>query len=139
VYWHSSIDFIGPSMPRLDDLDQLGARERQIMEALFRLGRASVAEVRDAIASPPTYSSVRGMLGLLEQKGFITHEREGLRYVYAPTFAPANAKRRALTRVVTTFFSGSPERAVSALLGLDEETPIDLDTLRRLVAKAGRK
>ena len=120
-------------MPDLKDLDSLGARERQIIDVLFRLGTASVAEVRAQIALPPTYSAVRGMLGLLEQKGYVTHERDGLRYVYRPTFSPGKAKRRALKSVVATFFGGAPERAVSALLGLDEDTPIDLAKLRALI------
>ncbi len=126
-------------MPTLGDLDSLGARERQIMEVLFRLGEASVADVREAIASPPTYSAVRGMLTLLEQKGFVTHEREGLRYVYSSALSAAKARRGALTRVVSTFFRGSPERAVSALLGLDEDTPIDLDRLRAMIEKSKRE
>jgi predicted transcriptional regulator len=126
-------------MPDIRDLDALGARERQIMTALFRLGRASVAEVREELDSPPTYSAVRGMLGLLEQKGFVTHARDGLRYVYAPTFSPVRAKRRALHDVVTTFFRGSPERAVSALLGLNEDTAIDLDKLRAIIARSSKE
>jgi BlaI family penicillinase repressor len=120
------------------DLSSLGARERQIMDALFRLGTAGVAEVRHAIPAPPTYSAVRAMLGLLEQKGFVSHKRDGIRYVYSPTLRPEAAKRRALKHLVSTFFEGSPERAVSALLGLESETPIDLDRLRELIAKASR-
>ena len=120
-------------------IESLGARERQIMDVLFKLGPASVADVRAEIPSPPTYSAVRGMLALLEQKGFVSHERDGLRYLYAPTLAQAKAKRRALKQVVSTFFNGSPERAVSALLGIDEDTPIDIDRLRALVKQARRK
>ena len=123
-------------MPDLGDLDSLGARERQILDVLFRLGGAAVAEVRAELASPPTYSAVRGMLGLLEQKGFVTHERDGLRYVYRPTLSPGKAKRRALKGVVATFFRGSPERAVSSLLGLDEDTPIDLAKLRAMIEQS---
>lgn len=119
-------------------LDQLGARERQIIEALFRLGNASVAEVRDALTDPPTYSTVRGMLGLLERKGLVSHHRDGLRYVYSPTVALERAKKRALRHLVTTFFDGSPERVVSALLGLDETKAMDLDRLRELVRQAER-
>ena len=122
-------------MPDIKDLDSLGARERQIVDVLFRLGVAGVAEVRAQLASPPTYSAVRGMLGLLEQKGFVAHERDGLRYVYRPAFSPGKAKRRALKSVLATYFRGSPERAVSALLGLDEDTPIDLARLRAIVEK----
>ena len=120
-------------------LDQLGARERQIIDALFRLGSASVAEVRDALSDPPTYSAVRGMLGLLERKGLVTHRRDGLRYLYSPTVALERAKKRALKHLVTTYFDGSPERVVSALLGLDEAKAVDLDRLRALVRQAERE
>jgi BlaI family transcriptional regulator, penicillinase repressor len=126
-------------MVELDELRSLGARERQIIDALFKRGEASVADVRAEIASPPSYSAVRGMLGLLEQKGLVTHRRDGLRYLYSPTVARGKAKRRALKHVVSTFFSGSPERAVSALLGLDEDTKIDLDELRAIVDKKSRQ
>ena len=126
-------------MPRLEDeLERLGARERQIIDVLFRLGRASVADVHAEIPDAPSYSAVRGMLGLLEQKGLVSHERDGLRYVYAPTIAPGKAKQRALDRLVSTFFSGSPERAVSALLGLNENTPLDLEKMRAMIRKAER-
>ena len=121
------------------ELGSLGARERQIMDVLFRLGSAGVAEVRDALAAPPTYSAVRGMLGLLKQKGFVTHKRDGVRYVYTPTLRPDAAKRRAIKHLVSTFFDGSPERAVSALLGMEPDTPIDLDALRELVARGASK
>ena len=126
-------------MADVKELGSLGARERQIMDVLFRLGSAGVAEVRDALSAPPTYSAVRGMLGLLEQKGFVTHKREGIRYVYSPTLRPDAAKRRALKHLVSTFFDGSPERAVSALLGVEQDTPIDLAELRELIAKKVRR
>lgn len=122
-----------------NETQPLGARERQILDALYKRGEASVADVRAEIADPPSYSAVRGMLGLLEQKGLVTHRRDGLRYLYSPTVARGKAKRRALKHVVTTFFSGSPERAVSALLGLDEDTVIDLDELRAMIDKRGRR
>jgi predicted transcriptional regulator len=122
-------------MAETKELGTLGARERQIMDVLFRLGSAGVAEVRGALTAPPTYSAVRGMLGLLEQKGFVTHRRDGIRYVYSPTLRPDAAKRRALKHLVSTFFEGSPERVVSALLGIEKDTPIDLNELRELIAR----
>jgi predicted transcriptional regulator len=127
------------SMAETKELGSLGARERQIMDVLFRLGTAGVAEVREALAAPPTYSAVRGMLSLLEQKGFVTHKQDGVRYVYSPTLRPDAAKRRALKHLVTTFFDGSPERAVSALLGMEQDTPIDLAELRELIARRLRR
>jgi predicted transcriptional regulator len=99
---------------------ELGRRERQILEAVYRLGRASVSEVRAELADPPSYSAVRTMLGLLEQKGFLRHEQDGLRYVYLPTLAPAKARRSALQHVVDTFFGGSAREAIAALLELPD-------------------
>jgi BlaI family penicillinase repressor len=95
---------------------QLGRRERQIVEALYRLGTASVAEVRASLPDPPSYSAVRGMLSLLEEKGYVRHKRDGMRYVYTPVIAPAKARQSALRQLVSTFFEGSPLAAAAALL-----------------------
>ena len=95
---------------------QLGRRERQIVEILYRLGKASVAEVRASLPDPPTYSAVRGMLSLLEEKGHVTHQRDGMRYVYAPVIAPVKARQSALRHLVSTFFDGSAKAAAAALL-----------------------
>src|SRR5450432_3529489 len=86
---------------------QLGRRERQIVEILYRLGKAGVAEVRASLPDPPTYSAVRGMLGLLEEKGHVRHQRDGMRYVYSPVIAPTKARQSALRHLVSTFFDGS--------------------------------
>jgi predicted transcriptional regulator len=120
---------------------ELGRRERQIMDILFRLGRATVAEVLRELPDPPTYSAVRGMLRLLEDKGFITHEREGLRYVYLPAGDTSQARRSALRHLVNTFFGGSGESAVAALLDLPE-TKLSAGERQRLLAmirKAGQE
>jgi predicted transcriptional regulator len=116
----------------------LGRRERQILEALYRLGRASVAEVRTALADPPTYSAVRGMLNLLETKGHVRHIADGLRYVYLPVVAPADASRSAMAHVVRTFFGGSPAEAASALLDLPDAklSREELGQLSRLINQA---
>src|SRR6516225_9440604 len=87
---------------------QLGRRERQIVEVLYRLGNATVAEVLASLPDPPSYSAVRAMLGLLEEKGYVRHKREGMRYVYAPAIAPVKARQSALRQLVSTFFGGSP-------------------------------
>ena len=100
--------------------NRLGARERQIVEALYRLGKASVAEVLANLPDPPSYSAVRGMLGLLEEKGYVRHKRDGMRYVYAPAIAPAKARQSALRQLVSTFFEGSPLAAAAALLEMSE-------------------
>src|SRR6185436_17558846 len=98
----------------------LGRRERQILDTVYRLGRASVAQVRDELADPPSYSAVRGMLNLLKDKGHLRHETDGLRYVYLPVVSAADARRSALAHVVRTFFAGSTAEAASALFNLPD-------------------
>src|SRR5437588_12199877 len=94
----------------------LGRRERQIMDAVYRRGRASVAEVRAGLEDPPTYSAVRGMLRFLEDKELLRHEQDGVRYVYIPTVATSKARRSALRPLVRTFFRGAVQEAVGAAL-----------------------
>ena len=86
---------------------QLGRRERQIMDIVFKLSRASVAQVQSELPDPPSYSAVRAMLNFLEDKGHLSHEQDGLRYVYKPTAARSQLRRSALRHVVQTFFDGS--------------------------------
>lgn len=99
---------------------QLGRRERQIMDVVYRLGQASVADVRAELPDPPSYSSVRGMLGLLEDKGHLRHEQQGLKYVYLPAEDTQKVRSSALKHVVKTFFGDSPEQAVAALLEMSD-------------------
>lgn len=106
--------------------DRLGAREREILEALFARPEASVADVRDTLTNPPSYSAVRGMLALLEQKGYVKHRRDGLRYLYSPSVSTAAAQQSALKKLLETFFGGSPAKAVSALLDLPGDTSDEL-------------
>src|SRR5215472_6315978 len=94
----------------------LSRRERQIMDILYRGGRATAAEVREALPDPPSYSAVRAMLRLLEEKGHVRHEEAGLRYVFLPTVGRERAKRSALKHLLETFFEGSVEQAVATLL-----------------------
>lgn len=117
---------------------ELGRRERQIMDAVYRLGHATAAEVRAELPDPPSYSAVRAMLRLLEDKGLLKHEQDGLRYVYLPTVAPEQARRSALRHLVHTFFGGSPEEAVAALLDMSdvELSPADRARLAKLVQRA---
>ena len=112
---------------------ELGRRERQILETVYRLGGATVAQVRAELPEPPSYSAVRGMLNLLEEKGHLRHQRDGLRYIYRPVGAPGEASRRALAHVVRTFFGGSPADAATALFQLPD-TPISKDELGQLSA-----
>jgi predicted transcriptional regulator len=116
----------------------LGRRERQIMDVVYRLGRASVGEVRDHLSDPPSYSAVRAMLNLLEDKGHLTHEQDGLRYVYKPTAARSQLRRSALRHVVQTFFDGSPTSAVAALLEMSagELSAADRARLAKLIGQA---
>jgi len=116
----------------------LGRRERQIMDVVYRLGRASVSEVRGLLADPPSYSAVRAMLNLLEEKGHLTHEQDGLRYIYKPTAARSQVRRSALRHLVQTFFDGSPTSAVAALLEMadGELSASDRARLAKLIAQA---
>lgn len=95
----------------------LSRREREVMDILYRTGEATVAEVMDAMQEPPTYSAVRSILRVLEEKEHIVHREDGPRYVYAPAVERDRARRAALDHLVDTFFDGSAEQALAALLG----------------------
>ena len=110
---------------------QFSRRERQIMEIIYRGGEATVADVLDAMHDPPSYSAVRALLNLLEDKGHLRHKQVGRKYVYVPTVAREKARRSALHNLLQTFFDGSVEQVVTTLLGLDEKNPSD-DELKRL-------
>jgi len=99
---------------------ELSRRERQIMDAIYRRGRASVSEVIEDLPEPPGYSAVRAMLGKLEDKGHLAHQQDGPRYVYFPTSPREEATQTALRRMLRTFFDGSPSLAVAAVLDLSE-------------------
>lgn len=120
-------------MPKAAPQDALGRREREIMDVVHRLGEASVADVRAALAEPPTYSAVRGMLRLLEDKGHLTHRADGLRYVYSATVSQTTARRFALRHVVRTFFGGSPAEAAASLLEMSD-APLSKTDVARLAA-----
>lgn len=125
-------------MPADSQLSALSRRERQIMDFLFRHGKASVAEVLSGIPDPPSYSAVRAMLRTLEEKGHVAHEEDGRAYVYRPTVARDQARRSALRHLLSTFFAGSTEQAVAALLDLSGPRLSDdeLERLARLVDQA---
>ncbi len=112
----------------------LGRRERQIIEAIYRLGRPTVSDVLAELPDPPSYSAVRAMLGKLERKGFVRHVEDGPRYVYLPAVPAERARRTAMQHLVETFFEGSAESAAAALLGM-ADTDIDQATLSRLATK----
>ena len=109
----------------------LTKRERQIMDVLYRLGRATAAEIMDGVHDGPGNSTVRTQLRVLERKGHVRHEEEGLRYVYMPTVPRHSARRSALKHLVETFFDGSTTKAVAALLG-GEASRISDEELARI-------
>jgi predicted transcriptional regulator len=116
----------------------LSRRERQILDILYQHGRATAAEVQAALPEPPSYSAVRALLRILEDKGHVRHEQDGPRYIYVPTLGRENAKRSALRHILQTFFDGSTEQAISALLD-DSSAKLsraELDRLARLIESA---
>lgn len=120
----------------------LAKRERQIMDALYRLGRGTAGEIRALVAGAPSYSTIRTQLRVLEEKGHVRHEEQGLRYLYIPTVSRQAARRTALRHLVDTFFDGSPANLVTSLLGGDATRLTD-DELERIVqlvrdARGGR-
>jgi BlaI family penicillinase repressor len=125
-------------MGKVQSVVELGRRERQIMDVLYRLGKASVGQVRAELPDPPTYSAVRGMLRLLEEKGYLMHESEGLRYVYRPTVGAQQARRSALRHMVHTFFGGSAMDAAATLLESADAklTEADVNRLSDIIKKA---
>jgi predicted transcriptional regulator len=116
----------------------LTRREREIMDILYRRGRATAHEVLDDLADPPSYSAVRALLRLLEERGHVKHVEDGPRYVYSPAVARGDARRSALAHVVKTFFAGSVEQAVAALVepGKTKLSTEELDRLSALIDRA---
>jgi predicted transcriptional regulator len=119
----------------------LSRRERQIMDIIYRQGQATAAEVLEHLPEPPSYSAVRAMLRVLEEKGHLRHEEQGPRYVYLPTLPREKARSSALKQLVQTFFEGSREQAVAALLGMSSEPISDeeLDRLAELIDQARKE
>ena len=113
---------------------QLGRRERQIMDIVYKLGRASVTQVQSELPDPPSYSAVRAMLGFLEDKGYLRHEQNGLKYVYIPTTDRQKARTSALEHLVKTFFGGSATEAAAALIELPNSGLPEKERLRLLLA-----
>ena|SRR5437879_731996 len=118
----------------------LTRRERQIMDVLYRLERATVGQVLANLSEKPSYSTVRAQLRVLEEKGHVRHEEQGLRYVFSPAVPLPVARRSALRHLVETFFEGSSEKVVAALLGgeVSRISPEQLERLAQIIAK-GRK
>lgn len=120
--------------------ENLSRRERQILDVIYHLERATASEVLDRLADAPTYTTVRGLLRVLEAKGHVRHEEVGGRYVYFPTLTKQRAAKSALKHVVSTFFDGSPSQAMAALLGGERKLGEDeIERLAELVERARQK
>jgi predicted transcriptional regulator len=121
--------------------DPLSRRERQIMDILYQKEQATAVEIEEAMPDAPTNAAVRAKLRVLEEKGHVRREEQGLRYVYFPVKARDSARRGALQRVITTFFEGSVERTVSALLDLSAAklTPEDIDRIQQRIDRARKE
>lgn len=119
----------------------LSRRERQIMDILYQRGKASAAEVREAMPDPPSYSAVRAMLRVLEEKGHVKHQAEGLKYVYVPLVAADKARKSAVKHLMETFFQDSPEKIVAALLDVSAKrlTREELDRMAEMIEQAKRE
>jgi predicted transcriptional regulator len=125
----------------MPDNNTLSRRERQIMDIVYRLGSASAVEVRENLPDAPSYSAVRALLRILEEKGHLKHAYDGPRYVYAPIISRPVAQKSALKQMVKTFFDGSTSNAVAALLDMSASdiSKADLDRLAKLVEQAKRE
>src|SRR5262245_7834297 len=128
-------------MPRLSGPVALSRREREIMDIVHRLGRAAVTDVQSALSGEPAYSTVRAQLRVLEEKGHLRHEEEQLRYIYLPAESPHKIRRSAVKHLIDTFFDGSPEKVVEALVGRDGRGLSDdtLDRIAQLIERARRE
>jgi predicted transcriptional regulator len=122
-------------------LARLSRRERQILDILYERGKASAAEVRDAMPDAPGYSAVRALLRVLEEKGHVRHEEQGPKYVYLPVVGRNKARRSAVKHVMDTFFSGSPEQIVAALLDVSAArlTREELDRMAAMIEQAKKE
>jgi predicted transcriptional regulator len=119
--------------------EQLSRRERQIMDVIYARGQATAAEVTAALPDPPSYSAVRALLRILEQKGHLRHQEDGPRYVFLPTVSRDRARRSALRNLVKTFFDGSPAQAAAALIDQAELSDEDVARLAALIDKAKKE
>ena len=119
-------------------LNQLSRRERQIMDIIFKKGKATAAEILSQLPDPPSYSAVRALLSILERKGHLRHFPKGPRYVYVPTMSQERAKKGALQHLVQTFYNGSAENVVAALLDMSasELSEDELDRLIKMIEDA---
>lgn len=128
-------------MKKQDPHSDLSRRERQIMDALYRLGQAPASDIRDAMPDPPSYTAVRTMLTILQEKGHVRFEKDGAKYIYMPVVSRDEVAKETIDRVVKNFFGGSVERVVSTLLNSQETDLTDeqVDGLKAIIEKARRE
>ena len=128
-------------MNKREPKKRLGHRERQILDSIYRLEQASVGDVQREIEDPPSYSAVRKMMNVLEEKGFLTHRREGNKYIYRPTKSRTNMRRSAVKKLLSTFFSDSPTEAVNTILDVSTKDLSDEDfrRLRAIIDRAKKE
>ena len=119
--------------------DPLSRRERQILDILYAKGSATAAEVKETLPDPPSYSAVRALLRILEEKGHAKHETQGTRYVYVPSVPRENARNSALTRIVQTFFDGSAAQAAAALVDSGSLSDEELTRLSEMIERARKE
>jgi predicted transcriptional regulator len=119
-------------------MEKLSRRERQIMDVLYERGRATAAEILAALPDPPSYSAIRALIKVLEDKGHVKHQEDGPRYVFTPSVPRAKARRSAVKHLLQTFFDDSAAEAVASLLGLSagKLKPEELDKIEELIARA---
>jgi len=128
-------------MVREKNFQNLGRRERQILDVIFRLGEASVGDVLEHLPDPPVYDSVRTMIRLLERKGYLRHRREGTKYIYRPIQSHESASRSALSHLMKTFFQGSAAETVAAIFDVssDDLSDEELKRLEQLIEQARKE
>jgi predicted transcriptional regulator len=119
----------------------LSRRERQIMDIIYELNEATAAQVLEKLPNPPSYSAVRALLRVLEEKGHLSHKQDGPRYVFVPTLPRDEARENALKHLVNTFFDGSTEKVVAALLDISDEkfSEDDYQRLSQLIENARKE
>ena len=122
-------------------MQKLSLRERQIMDVLYERGRATAAEILAALPDPPSYSAVRALIKVLEDKGHVKHQEDGPSYVFTPSVPRSNARRNAVKQLLQTFFDDSAGEAVASLLGLSAAKlkPEELDKIEQLIAHARKQ
>lgn len=122
-------------------MQKLSRRERQIMDVLYERGRATAAEILAALPDPPSYSAVRALIKILEDKGHVKHQEDGPRYVFAPSVPRSKARRNAVKHLLQTFFDDSAGEAVAALLGSSQKKlkPEELDKIEEIIARARKE